>query len=500
MGVARPRMSPQPLHEDSCEATPVYTFGAVPPSPSVRTTPPPSVPPSPCVPPHAAPVGFRRVSSLVNRFQHTRDASKLVFVMVGLPARGKSFISMRLARFLQWIGLETLVFNVGSRRRSCESGLQDASYFDPHVGEAVARREQIALDVLQELIAWLEASNSDRCAIFDATNSTRARRKKVAEIIRAREGIGLIFVESICTDAAVIEANLLLKLGKSPDYASIPAEEARQDLLRRIWNYERVYETVEDEELFTAGRKVNISYIKLLNLSSHVVAHNIWGRTANTVLPYLMAMHVGSRPVWLVRMPHAEMTPGLWRKRGRPWPAPAEVQFSEQPPSEEGLAFVEAVSEFAVREAPSIAVFSSTHRRALDLAQRFAGSRARTSLNPQDRGVCDGLTTREIMEQAPEVWADPMHKRFLGGENLADLLHRLGPTLTEIEQEMRPVLVVAPLSALQVLYCYYSEQPVERAFTVALPMHTVIELRPNGGKFTERRLTMQDLCTDMTPP
>ena len=40
-------------------------------------------------------------------------------------------------------------------------------------------------------------------------------------------------------------------------------------------------------------RQVEISYIKLVNLSSHVIVHNLFGRCATNVLPFLMAVHVG---------------------------------------------------------------------------------------------------------------------------------------------------------------------------------------------------------------
>lgn len=43
--------------------------------------------------------------------------SKLVIVMVGLPARGKSYITKKLARYLNWLQHDTEIFNVGQRRR-----------------------------------------------------------------------------------------------------------------------------------------------------------------------------------------------------------------------------------------------------------------------------------------------------------------------------------------------------------------------------------------------
>ncbi|KAF7170925.1 hypothetical protein CNMCM5623_003377 [Aspergillus felis] len=43
--------------------------------------------------------------------------SKLVIVMVGLPARGKSYVTKKLSRYLNWLQHDTQIFNVGERRR-----------------------------------------------------------------------------------------------------------------------------------------------------------------------------------------------------------------------------------------------------------------------------------------------------------------------------------------------------------------------------------------------
>ncbi|KAK5172833.1 6-phosphofructo-2-kinase [Saxophila tyrrhenica] len=48
--------------------------------------------------------------------------SKLVIVMVGLPARGKSYITKKLARYLNWLQHDTRIFNVGERRRVVAGG------------------------------------------------------------------------------------------------------------------------------------------------------------------------------------------------------------------------------------------------------------------------------------------------------------------------------------------------------------------------------------------
>ena len=53
----------------------------------------------------------------------SRDVgAKLVIVMVGLPARGKSYITKKLARYLNWLQHDTRIFNVGERRRVASGG------------------------------------------------------------------------------------------------------------------------------------------------------------------------------------------------------------------------------------------------------------------------------------------------------------------------------------------------------------------------------------------
>ena len=124
----------------------------------------------------------------LHRLRLTRQRGMTVFIMVGLPARGKSFISKKLERFLSWRGETVRIFNVGERRRKHASA-QDASFFSK---ENLAVREDIAQGVLYEMVEWLRfgdvsgrssaplssnglADPSRRFAIFDATNSVIAR-------------------------------------------------------------------------------------------------------------------------------------------------------------------------------------------------------------------------------------------------------------------------------------------------------------------------------------
>ncbi|KNC96324.1 hypothetical protein, variant [Spizellomyces punctatus DAOM BR117] len=72
----------------------------------------------------ACPPIDRRLSSSTGSSKAPRDileqkelGPKLIIFMVGLPARGKSYICKKLVRYLSWSGFNTRVFNVGNRRR-----------------------------------------------------------------------------------------------------------------------------------------------------------------------------------------------------------------------------------------------------------------------------------------------------------------------------------------------------------------------------------------------
>ena len=42
---------------------------------------------------------------------------KLLMVMVGLPARGKSYISIKTCSYVNWLGMKAQIFNAGKHRR-----------------------------------------------------------------------------------------------------------------------------------------------------------------------------------------------------------------------------------------------------------------------------------------------------------------------------------------------------------------------------------------------
>ena len=62
-------------------------------------------------------VTMSKQSRKISTSRTSRGCVPHVICMVGMPARGKTYIGTKLARYLKWCGLNTKVFNVGEYRR-----------------------------------------------------------------------------------------------------------------------------------------------------------------------------------------------------------------------------------------------------------------------------------------------------------------------------------------------------------------------------------------------
>lgn len=78
-----------------------------------------------------------------------RERDKIVLIMVGLPARGKTYIAKKLCNMLVWLGVPTKVFNVGQYRRE-RIGVTEASFFDPDNKES----QYVYAYTMHDLAIW----------------------------------------------------------------------------------------------------------------------------------------------------------------------------------------------------------------------------------------------------------------------------------------------------------------------------------------------------------
>uniref|UniRef100_UPI00358F082A 6-phosphofructo-2-kinase/fructose-2, 6-bisphosphatase 4-like n=1 Tax=Myxine glutinosa TaxID=7769 RepID=UPI00358F082A len=111
---------------------------------------------------------------------HSVLAPTLV-VMVGLPARGKTSMAIKLARYLNWLGFPTRIFNAGEYRREAVKSYKSHELFAPTNEEGVNIRRHCARAALYDA-QWYLSEAGGKVAIFDATNTTRERRAMILEL------------------------------------------------------------------------------------------------------------------------------------------------------------------------------------------------------------------------------------------------------------------------------------------------------------------------------
>jgi 6-phosphofructo-2-kinase/fructose-2,6-biphosphatase 2 len=104
----------------------------------------------------------------------------------------------------------------------------------------------------------------------------------------------VIFLESVCDDPAVIAANVALKVSSGdPDYKDTSREEAERDFLRRIKEYEKVYQTITEPHL---------SYLRITNVGRQATVSRIHGYLQSRIAYYLMNLHIKPRSIFFSRV------------------------------------------------------------------------------------------------------------------------------------------------------------------------------------------------------
>lgn len=440
--------------------------------------------------------------------------SKLVIVMVGLPATGKSFITNKLSRYLNFSMYFCKVFNVGNTRRQFarEHGLndQDSNFFDPRNSEFSKLRDKWALDTLDQLLDYL-LDGPGSVGIFDATNTTKERRKTVLDKIRQRNAhLKVLFLESVCSDKSVVEKNIQLKLF-GPDYKGKDPESSLKDFKERLSNYMKAYEPIEDEE--------GLQFIKMIDVGKKVIAYNIQGFLASQTVYYLLNFNLTERQIWITRNGESEDNV-LGRlggdsdltRRGENYARALakfmDVQrtkfYADECEKQHSKAFQEnEASSWDYRnnndgndgedyQCNEFFVWTSMRHRSVETAKYFNEEEYPTKemrmLDELSAGDFEGMTYPEIQEKYPEEFEerrkDKLRYRYpgIGGESYMDVTNRLRPVITEIERIQDNVLIITHRVVARILLGYFMNLNKEIICNVDVPLHCVycLELKPYG--------------------
>ncbi|XP_046463681.1 6-phosphofructo-2-kinase/fructose-2,6-bisphosphatase-like isoform X2 [Daphnia pulex] len=384
-----------------------------------------------------------------------------VIAMCGLPARGKTYIAKKLSRYLNWIGINTKVFNLGEYRRMA-TPLKSHHFFKQENVEAMSVRAQCALDALEDVCKWLEAGGE--VGVFDATNTTFERRQLIREIIVDQMGYKLFFVESVCDDPAIIESNIRQVKITSPDYANMDKEAAVEDFLQRIDHYHDQYQTLDEVQ------EDGLSFMKIFNTGEKVLVHKHEGHIQSRIVYYLMNIHITPRTIYLTR--HGESENNLIGHIG-----------GDSSLSPRGRQYAAELGRFIEgQKIPHLRVWTSWMKRTIQTARDIDAPQERwRALNELDAGICEELTYEEILQKYPDDFkardTNKFHYRYPRGESYEDLVARLEPVIMELERQEN-VIVVGHQAVLRCLLAYFLDHSAEDLPYIHVPLHSVIKLTP----------------------
>jgi predicted kinase len=226
-----------------------------------------------------------QIAQAPNPTESGTNGDKLVIVMVGLPARGKTYIARKIAHYFRFFhGAPAEVYNVGNYRRQISGADQSADFFNSSNSTAMEARQEAAEQAMNALKKFMRDGNEiGRVGIYDATNTTKSRRDWIMSELQGvvHSPSHVVFVEIICNDDSVIDNNIRAVKTSMPDYKGKDAEEAVNDFRQRIDNYKNVYQTIEDQSL---------SFIKLFDEGRKMTANNIRGSLQSTVGLFVVAL------------------------------------------------------------------------------------------------------------------------------------------------------------------------------------------------------------------
>ena len=440
------------------------------------------------------------------------QADKLCLCFCGKPARGKTQISRRVARYLSFFHAMPLqIFNVGEYRR--RSGFTNLRDFDQLVFQPgyMERRDQCNEDAMNDMVEYMKGS-APRMAIYDAVNFNHGRRMAVYQKMR-EVGTKVVFVEVINENQEFLKQQYLLVAQTSPDYTSMSVEEATSDYKRRVDSYCLHYVPLSADHPIES----RWSYFQCNHANSHFVIHKATGYYFTKVIHFIMNMNTSPHSFYLSRHGESE-----YNEVGR--------IGGNSSLSPNGRKYMEAIAEFAAEKINKDPVtgedlptrlWTSTMIRTIETASMIPSPvisvrdpndptnviqwqqmrrRAWCNLDELYAGSCDGMTYEEIEEQFPEEFlrrkTDKLAYRYPRGESYLDVIARLEPMIMEMERHREPLLIISHQGILRIIYAFYMGLNREDAPYASIPLNTVLELTPNAFGCSERRHVLVGFKTD----
>ncbi|WFD31679.1 hypothetical protein MSPP1_002718 [Malassezia sp. CBS 17886] len=399
---------------------------------------------------------------------------KILIATVGLPARGKTYLSHAIQRYLLWLGVNCKVFNLANLRRDVLGAVEDLppDYFGttPRSDKTQEMRDRVKRQLEQQIAEFFD--NGGQVAIYDANNSNRRERRTISAHF-AKLSIQVMFIESRCDNSRVVERNIRSMHHFSPDYIGWPLDAVFEDLERRIKRHEGDYEPITDPSL---------PHVQLLNLGEHIVVNNVNGYLQNRIVFFLMNFHIEDRTIYFARAGEA-LIEHLYKADAELSSLGTEysvrlcdfvLDLREHGADRGGtnVSQLHTVSWLSSEKKPQsmdrgtedrpLQVWVSTRKRSVLTATPFRERGCRVAehsrLCEMNPGVVDGMSDEEIAQRFSDSMEsktkDPYTFRFPRAESYHDLAIRLEPIIFELERTREDVLIIAQSSVLRCLIAY----------------------------------------------
>jgi len=332
---------------------------------------------------------------------------KLYIVLMGLPARGKSTLAVRLRDALRRDGIPTRIFNNGNLRRIYRP-LDETSrseFYSPENSAAVKWRKGFARLNMERAKAYL--CNSGQVAILDATNAGRERRATIEKYL---DDHSLFFIECINDDEDILNLSIQEKINL-PEFSHLGRDKAIKEFLKRVDYYRMIYTPL----------KVERNYIRIDSLQNMIIEekHSDAIPFYDRLRDYLVTDEV--KNLFLIR--HTETEYNIENRIG-----------GDSPLTKKGKEQATALGLFFKKKKISY-IFTSKKQRTIDTAKAICEMQdncriiSLTEFDEINAGICERMTYEDIEKKMPHVFkkrgANKYHYVYPDGESYETMKPRI---------------------------------------------------------------------------
>jgi len=377
-----------------------------------------------------------------------------------------------------------LVFDISQYRRKRVEKYSSHELFRPENIPAVKIRQESFEEALNDCVTWLDKKSHTNVGILDGPNVSRLQREQIYRIAKQCR-IRVLFIEFVCEDKSVLEANFKDILRNSDDYKDMTADYAIKDLMKKMEHYKRQYEPMMMDE------KADWGHIKILDCANTgVFSHGIRTQLEQKILGYVSVPKKRNQTLFFSR--HGESEFNVVGRIG------GDANLSPR-----GWMYSTAIANYA-QNLNNIEVWTSTLIRTKQTAQNIYTEKHHLhELDEIYSGECEGFTYEELLEKFPKELAmrdaEKLKYRYPQGESYLDVMERLLPVLIELESSSN-ILVISHQAVLRCVLGYFLGTPLDDIPYFKVPLHTVIKLTESGGKYCMEEIKMGIECVDTNRP